>query len=674
MSTSRPPFLERASLRWGWAFFGLLAAVRIWMVQDLQLAAFSTARIDDRLFVDLADHLLRGDWLGPYGKTTLIKPPFYSMWIAAISVLGVPLLLAQDLLYVGACALLGRALEPVVSATVRLAVAGALLFNPMSFTQQLSMRVLREGIYASECLLVAACAIAILLRIEGSVRILASWSVGLGLALGAVWLTREEGVWLIPLLVPVLGLAVARAWRLPRRGARIVLAVLLPVASTVAAYATVRSLNERHYGVASVVELKDSSFAEAYGSLTRVRDPQRRSEVPVSRAMRERIYAASPAFRDLRDDLEGAIGQRWTDVSCREFRICDDMAGGWFHWALRDAAEADGHFASAVTAHAFFERLAREVDAACDGGSLDCDGPHDSMRPRVSPALLGPWWATLVETIEFQLRLGRFDLAQLPSAADPEGRELFERITHERTAPESGGGIDRVQGWAWAPRGARILAVDAKGRNASRASRREESPELVMALRGVGRRPGPGARRARFTLTYRCVVGPCRLRVYDGPEILAELPLDDRLHTVVRDDLLVRLEPATEELEPDAALPVFRKGILWKFRGAWAKLLGPLTVAGLLGWIVATASVVRFRRELRLWTVLSGLLACVLARSALVALLGVTTISPLNARYLSPSFPQLIAFGLLGSILLGVRVNEGVRRRLRGDRSVGVAE
>jgi hypothetical protein len=223
-----------------------LCLLKLWSVHDQLLAAITTARIDDRLFVNLARYLLAGEWLGPYDQFTLIKGPFYSMWIAATYLAGVPLLLAQQLLYIAACALLAVALRPLVpSPGLRAVLFAVLLWNPMTYTSVQAMRVVREGIYPALGILVTACAVALLGRAERPLGRVLPWAVGLGLALGAFWLTREEGPWILPLVVPVVALAAFRGRRPAGRRApysswrRPALIAALPVLVAAAAYHTV---------------------------------------------------------------------------------------------------------------------------------------------------------------------------------------------------------------------------------------------------------------------------------------------------------------------------------------------------------------------------------------------------------------------------------------------------
>jgi hypothetical protein len=64
--------------------------------------------------MNIAKALLSGNWLGPYDNTVLAKGPIYPIWIAIVSASGMPLLLAQHLLYVAACVLFVSAVKPLL--------------------------------------------------------------------------------------------------------------------------------------------------------------------------------------------------------------------------------------------------------------------------------------------------------------------------------------------------------------------------------------------------------------------------------------------------------------------------------------------------------------------------------------------------------------------------------
>jgi hypothetical protein len=118
---------------WFWAAL-VLTVAQLWLTRGQGVCALGNAGYDDRLFIDLAQHLIAGEWLGPFNELTLAKGPFYPLFIAGAFAAGIPLFLAQHLLYAAACALFTRALRPAIaSGWWRLLIFALLLWNPMSF-------------------------------------------------------------------------------------------------------------------------------------------------------------------------------------------------------------------------------------------------------------------------------------------------------------------------------------------------------------------------------------------------------------------------------------------------------------------------------------------------------------------------------------------------------------
>ena len=181
-----PPEKKRERL---WLAAGILLTVaKLWLTRGQSVFAIGPSDHDDFLFLRLSEYLVRGEWLGPYDQLTLIKGPFYPLWIAGTFLLGLPLFLSQHLLYAGACALFTRACRPAIkSGAARFALYSLLLWNPMSFDASSMGRVLRQHIYATLGVMIfAGCAALYQRRAEtfpppvslGAVaRYLAGWSL-----------------------------------------------------------------------------------------------------------------------------------------------------------------------------------------------------------------------------------------------------------------------------------------------------------------------------------------------------------------------------------------------------------------------------------------------------------------------------------------------------------------
>ena len=167
--------------------------IRLWLVAGQTITALGEAVHDDAFFMSGATNLVSGKWLGSYSQMTLIKGPFYSMWIATAFALGIPLLFSEHVLYVVSCGVLVQALSPTLqSARIRLALFAVLLLNPASMAEGVMSRVLRDAIYSSLPLLVLGTALGLAFRQDRPFRSILPWVLGLGASLAAYYLCREN--------------------------------------------------------------------------------------------------------------------------------------------------------------------------------------------------------------------------------------------------------------------------------------------------------------------------------------------------------------------------------------------------------------------------------------------------------------------------------------------------
>src|SRR5437016_1266159 len=230
----------------------IFVALKLWLVAAQPVVAHANASFDDRLYLALAEQVLKGHWLGPYSQFTLMKGPMYSLFIAGAYLVHIPLPLAQHVLYLCGCALLTLALRPCFTAIWQAPVLFHLLWwQPMSYVE---LDVLRQNIYTPLTLLFFAglCALETQRRTSPPQRVL--WGVLLGISAGAFYLTREEGVWILPAGLLLIGSAFWNSWRQPNGIRWLLIALLAATVCAGAIVATVCMLNYRYYGWFVTVE------------------------------------------------------------------------------------------------------------------------------------------------------------------------------------------------------------------------------------------------------------------------------------------------------------------------------------------------------------------------------------------------------------------------------------
>ena len=422
--------------RWWWWAALLLTAFKLWLTRGQTVYAISPAAHDERLFLQLANHLVRGEWLGPYSQMTLAKGSFYSLFVALVFWIGLPLFFAQQLLYAGACAAFARACAPVIrSGGARFLVYAFLLWNPMTYEAPTMGRVMRQHVYIPLGILIFAGLVALYYRCGESFRRQAGWAAVLGFSLGGFWLTREESIWLVPSVI-LLGTAwTVAAWRRSPEAARTLWRVALTVVEFALLPVTFVSWeNYRHYGLFGTGEFHASAFKDAYGAMVRVKIGPNLPQVPVTRQAREAMYLVSPTFAELKPYLDGKIGSDWAEkemypASERQLR------GGWFVWALRDCVIAAGHGHSAREAMAFYRKMADEINQACDDGRLPAWSHRSGFAPIVREGEPAQITRTFFSFCDFVIAFRSFSVTTPLSIGDNQDLELFRDLTRDHLSP-----------------------------------------------------------------------------------------------------------------------------------------------------------------------------------------------------------------------------------------------
>jgi hypothetical protein len=418
--------------RSGWLWLcAALTTLKIWLVGVQTVCAIAPAPGDDELFVSQAEHLLKGEWLGPLTDLTLVKGPIYPLWLAVNHLTRLPLLFSQALLYTLACAILVVAVRPQLAPRwARALVYLAVLFNPGSWADGPATRVIRDGFYSSLTLLLLASAAGLALRLRDGVRTSTAWAAATGVIGATVAMTREEGLWLAPSLVLLVAWGLVRARRAGWR------ALAVPAAIATGAYlvpvATIAAINRAHYGVFTTCEMTVDYFRAAYGALTRVKTKNWQPLVPVPEDARRQIYAVSPAFREAGPSLE-ASAPGWTTHGCKASAVCDDIAGGWFVWAFRGAATAAGKYRrGGETARDWYEQVTQEIDDACRSGALDCLPARASLASPWRNDYLRPLVATYARAVGFVATFESVSPRPSPAQTSESDLRRYEEMTLER--------------------------------------------------------------------------------------------------------------------------------------------------------------------------------------------------------------------------------------------------
>jgi hypothetical protein len=346
---------------------------------------------DDLFFAKAAHFIIHGQWMGPYTQMTLIKVPFYSFFLIYSLLTGLPLFLNETIFYTLACIVTFYAFSPLIkNRWLRLLLFIIVLFAPASLIIGNNLRVYRSYVYISITLFVVAFSIGLFLRLDKRIPSLLLWSIGLGVSMGAFMITREEGVWIYPVLFLLFIMCIIFIWgrKLDYKIWRSFL-VVLPVILWYIPIIIISSLNYSYYGFRGTTEQLDPYFIRVINVLGRIETSTAwHPAVQIHHEALAKAYEMSPLMNSLKDAIENnwQSWNYWDDQALLSKPAWykaqyagdgDDISNGHFIWLLRDAVYLSDYYADGKYPLDFYKKLANELETACNIGNLKCSPPKN---------------------------------------------------------------------------------------------------------------------------------------------------------------------------------------------------------------------------------------------------------------------------------------------------------
>ncbi|MEK8016870.1 MAG: hypothetical protein VSS75_008375 [Candidatus Parabeggiatoa sp.] len=634
----------------------ILSVLKLWLVAAIPITAIGAAGHDDRLFLNLAHSFAQGEWLGIYNQLTLAKGPMYSIWLAFNFYMGLPLLFAQHLLYLCAGLMLVIALRKVVKHSFILIFLYALvIFSPHL---ELITRVGREGIYPALSVLVLAGLVGLYTNRSNKLINFGLWATFLGAVLTVFWLTREEGVWIMPSVILIIAYVVFLTYRTEQLSSvffKKTVLCLLPLLILFGGLQLVSFINKIYYNTYTVVEVKSESFLSAYGALSRVKHPNWKRYIPVPREVRQSIYQASPAFKELEYLLEEQL-KGWQNPGCRPYpETCGDIAGGWFMWVLREAVALAGYHKSGDVATHYYLRLAGEINTACDKGILDCLPERATLIPPLTQAHIRPtieafWQGIKSLMMGFNYRINN----NLTSEGTEELLVLFRDMTRERLAPlPQPNQMTTIRGWAFSLKDEKVyFQVKSRRTDSFELEKlsRVARPDVYSHVKNQTGINYEQAKNSGFFIKSSCVEA-CDLLIFDNQSLLAIINLNTKERKVFSDVLMFHFDAITienkEQFPMQNRLNKLKITILQGVAQVYQLVIPWFCSLAIIAYLVSFSIGILRRQFTFLFILNTAIVGAIMARLLIIALIEVTSFPAINFRYMSPLFPFLLIFLVL---------------------------
>lgn len=341
---------------------GILALgfFKLWVVHTEEIYG-SSAEYDHLWYVGSAKYWY---WGTAYSWTGFVRPCAYPLFIAVVHFCGIPLRIAIELAQMAGYGVLIAALRRAgLPRALCLIIFALMVLHPASLF--FNNHSLSDSFYA-----------AILpLALGGSLLTLFtrkfSHAVWTGVAYAVLWNTREES-FLIPVILAVFFLLALLQRRdaltrkkhlvfwLKRTGALAGTLIVL--------VAAVYSANYRAFHSFAKSDMSSPAFENAFKALLRIKPSYSLRYIAVNLEALRLAYEVSPTFAQLKPEFEALPGRDWTNpafdtLGLREY-------GPWFMWALRNMTANAGYYKDPVSTNAFYRKIAREINQACDEGRV----------------------------------------------------------------------------------------------------------------------------------------------------------------------------------------------------------------------------------------------------------------------------------------------------------------
>lgn len=418
------------------SFIIVFALIRLALTSNIPIIALPAQIYDDGMMVDMAVNIRAGNWLGDYTSNVLVKGPFFPFLLAVINLFGCSYINVMNLIYVLACIYFVYTIKDVFKSKISLGfVYLLLLFNPVSYAFWTLQRVYRNGITLAQVLIIIGSMFACYQRREKKASSMLPFAIIGGLTLASLWLTREDGIWILPFILVVIVLLIISILLKNRENQKIqwnqnvitkLIVAILPMLILFISLQAVKLVNYANYGIYAYNEINDGYFGKVIKTMYRVDTGENIQYVTVTRDKIKLLYENSPTLRTIEPELEEMLNAwDYNDRNPGDTQVED----GWFWWALKGAVENAGKYENAQMSNEFYQKVYDELQEAIKQGKLKTGMSMPST-------LMSPWKKEYfmqlpIEMAKTSYFIANFNDVETVNGASEANARKFNGITND---------------------------------------------------------------------------------------------------------------------------------------------------------------------------------------------------------------------------------------------------
>lgn len=417
----------------------IFTIIRLVLTASIPITGFPSQVYDDDLMVKMAESIRSGKWLGEYDSNTLVKGPFFPFLLALINYIGLSYINVMNIIYIMACAYFIYTIKNLFKSKISLLIIYILLiFNPVSYASWTLQRVYRNGITLAQVLFIIGSMYALYeRRNQKSIKGLIVFPIIAGLALSSLWLTREDGIWILPFVLMVIIITIVslivknridniKKIRINKNLVLKLITAVLPIILLIVSLNIVRLVNKNYYGVSVYNEISDGYFGKVIKIMYSVKTDENIEYVTVTRKKLNMLYEQSETLNSIKNELEKSMNA-WDGADRKPGD--GQVEDGWFWWALKSAVEEKGMYENAEMANEFYKKIYEEIDTAIKEGNLETQISMPSN-------LMSPWKSEYfiklpVEMAKTSWYIANFNEVETVNRISEDNSRLYEALTND---------------------------------------------------------------------------------------------------------------------------------------------------------------------------------------------------------------------------------------------------
>lgn len=351
----------------------LISIFRLWITSDVRLIAIPSTS-DDFHYVINAYHYKMGKWLGPLDNWTLLTLPFFSIYLAFLSKLKISLIFSNHLLYVLSWIFGVFTLKHFIKKDWILIFTFILvLFNPMFYGGDVS-RVVREGMWVPCSTFILFCYIRMVF-IEQKFYLKFIYSFLIGLLVSAFYLTREDGILILPIMFFFIACYVFINFKTFKiNWLKSSLLFLLPFIILKLSMIYIVSLNNKYYKADFLYENQMKELNEFMTLINSLEQNKLIERISLTYENRLKLIKYSPTFGNLK--YMEPVFAGWSD---KEGKYKNESVH--FTTALKGVLYYDGYYNYNYSAvKQFYVNVTNELKDLINRGIFKIKKPHEMQK------------------------------------------------------------------------------------------------------------------------------------------------------------------------------------------------------------------------------------------------------------------------------------------------------